>query len=89
MFTKLAKFRLVQSRYTAPRLGQAIMHCNDNLPGPGRPRARRRIASPALTCRWLVRNGRLECRWHADASGDAPIADVDEPARRAAARVFT
>ncbi|GAC1507236.1 MAG: carbohydrate porin [Bradyrhizobium sp.] len=50
------------------------MHGNDNLPAfrhlacPGR----RRIPARALACHWIVRNGRLECRWHTE--GDAPLA---------------
>ena len=77
MFTRLAKFRLVQSRRTAPGPGEAIMHSNDNLPGLRRPKGRRRIPTPALACHWIDRNGRLECRWQAD--GDAPVADAGEP----------
>ena len=95
MFKKLATSRLADFgiggfrnlRRTAPRqtgfLNQAP--ANDNLPGLRRPEGRRRIPSPALACHWLDRNGRLECRWQAEPSGDAPIADVGEHARRAAA----
>jgi hypothetical protein len=95
MFKKLAKSRLVNFsvggfrnlRRTAPRrtgfLNQAP--ANDNLPGLRRPEGRRRIPSPALACHWLDHNGRLECHWQAEPSGDAPIADVGEHARRATA----
>ena len=38
MFTRLAEFRLAQSRRTAPGLREALTHCNDNLPGLRRPR---------------------------------------------------
>jgi hypothetical protein len=31
-----------------------------------------------LACHWIERNGRLECRWQVEASGDAPIGDSDE-----------
>jgi hypothetical protein len=78
MFTKLAEFRLVQSRRPAPGLGQAITHSNDNLPGLRRPKGRRRIPTPALACHWIDRNGRLECRWQAEPDGDAPLGDFDE-----------
>jgi hypothetical protein len=77
MFTRLAKFRLVHSRRTAPGPGEAIMHSNDNLPGLRRPKGRRRIPTPALACHWIDRNGRLECRWLAEPDGDAPIGDFD------------
>jgi|ERR1700736_3236017 hypothetical protein len=77
MFTRLAKFRLVQSRRTAPGPGEAIMHSNDNLPGLRRPKGRHRIPTPALACHWIDRNGRLECRWQAEPDGDAPIGDFD------------
>jgi hypothetical protein len=77
MFTRLAKFRLVQSRRTAPGPREAIMHSNDNLPGLRRPKGRRRIPTPALACHWIDRNGRLECRWQAEPDGDAPIGDFD------------
>jgi hypothetical protein len=72
MFTRLAEFRLVQSRRTAPGPGEAVMHSNDNLPGLRRPKGRRRIPTPALACHWINRNGRLECRWQAESNGDAP-----------------
>jgi hypothetical protein len=87
MFKTLAKSRLlkfwpVQPRRIAPlprevRLSNAT-HCNDNLPGFRRPKGRRRIPSPALTCHWIDRNGRLECRWRAEPGGDAPFGDFDE-----------
>jgi hypothetical protein len=54
------------------------MPSNDNLPGLRRPKGRRRIPTPALACRWIDRNGRLECRWQAVPGGDAPIGDFDE-----------
>jgi hypothetical protein len=53
-------------------------HSNDNLPGLRRPKGQRRIPSPALACHWFNHNGRLECRWQAEPSGDAPIGDFDE-----------
>jgi hypothetical protein len=82
MFTRLAEFRLAQSRRIAP-VRQAVMHGNDNLPGFRRPAAvgKRRPPSPALACHWFVRNGTLQCRWQAD--GDAPIGDCDEHQPRA------
>jgi hypothetical protein len=78
MFAKLAKFRRAGLRHRMPVRGD-IMHCNDNLPGFRRPVAtgRRRSPTPALACHWLIRNGRLECRWQAAANGDAPIGDID------------
>jgi hypothetical protein len=96
MFKKLAKSGLMDfsvggfrkpwrvATHRAGLFNQAP--ANDNFPGRCRPTGRRRIAPPMLACHWLIRNGRLECRWQAD---DAPIADVDEPARRATPRVFT
>ncbi|SHI08746.1 hypothetical protein SAMN05443248_8067 [Bradyrhizobium erythrophlei] len=55
-------------------------HSNDNLPGLRRPKGQRRIPSPALACHWFNHNGRLECRWQVEPSGDAPIGDFDEHA---------
>jgi hypothetical protein len=83
MFARLAestfvKFRLAQSRRTAPGPGKAIMPSNDNLPGLRRPKGRRRIPTSALACHWIDRNGRLESRWQAVPGGDAPIGDFDE-----------
>ena len=78
MFTRLAEFRLVQSRRTAPGPREAIMHSNDNLPGLRRPKGQRRIPTPALVCHWFNRNGRLECRWQAEPDADAPLGDFDE-----------
>jgi hypothetical protein len=88
MFTRLAEFRLAQSRRLAPGPCQAIMHSpsNDNLPGFRRPAATatRRSPSPALACHWFVHDGRLQCRWLAD--GDVPLGDCDEHPRRATGR---
>jgi hypothetical protein len=53
-------------------------YSNDNLPGLRRPKGRRRIPSPALACHWFNHDGRLECRWQAEPSGDATIGDFDE-----------
>jgi hypothetical protein len=89
MFTRLAKFRLVQPLRIAPWPREAMsskdmfsrnMHSNDNLPGFRHPVAtgRRRSPSPALACHWFNRNGRLECRWLAEINDDAPLGDVDE-----------
>jgi hypothetical protein len=94
MFTRLAKFRLVQPSRIAPGPREAMsskdmfsrdvfsrdMHSNDNLPGFRRPVAtgRRRSPSPALACHWFDRNGRLECRWLAEINDDAPLGDIDE-----------
>src|SRR6202048_3187486 len=98
MFTRLAKFRLVQPWRIAPEPREAmfskdmfskVMHSNDNLPGFRRPAAtgKRRSPSPALACHWFDRNGRLECRWLAEINEYAPLGDVDEqeypPAGRA------
>jgi hypothetical protein len=78
MFTRLAKFRLVQPRRIAPGPREVITHSNDNLPGFRRPAAtgRRRSPTPALACHWFDRNGRLECRWQAETDG-APIGEAD------------
>ncbi len=55
-------------------------HSNDNLPGLRRPKGPRRIPSPALACHWINHDGRLECCWQAEPSGDAPIGDFDKHA---------
>jgi hypothetical protein len=103
MFKKLAKSRLVDFSVDGFRKpwraasrrarffnqAPAQTPANDNFSGLRRPMGRRRIASPALACHWLDRNGRLQCRWQAEASGDPPTADVDEPMRRTTGRVFT
>ena len=77
MFTRLAEFRLIQSRRTAPGAGEAVTHSNGNLPGLRRPKGRRRIPTPALACHWINRNGRLECRWQVESDSDAPVGDFD------------
>ncbi len=76
--SRLADFRLVQSRRTAPGLREALTHSNDNLGEFHRPATagKRRSPTPALACRWFDRNGRLECRWQIEAGDEAPIADV-------------
>src|SRR5258708_8549788 len=91
--SRLAKVRLVQSRRTASGKSEAFTHCNDNLPGLRRPAVvgKRRAPTPALACHWFYRNGRLECRWRAESTSDAPIRDFDEhgalgPASRPAVR---
>src|SRR6202022_850114 len=89
MFKRLAKsrldlkrggFRPLQPRRVALR-GAGLFNdppSNDNLPGFRRPKGQRRIPTPALVCHWFNRNGRLECRWQAEAGGDTPIGDFDE-----------
>jgi hypothetical protein len=83
MFKKLAKstlvdFRLVQSRSAAPGLREALTHSNDNLREFRRPATagKRRPPTPALTCRWFDRDGRLECRWQVETDDEVPIANV-------------
>jgi hypothetical protein len=76
MFKKLAKsrlvdFRLVPSRGTARGSREFSTPFNDNSPGSDA----RRSPKPALTCRWFTRNGRLECRWQAEARDEARIED--------------
>jgi hypothetical protein len=69
-----AKFWPVPPRHVAPAPyppGRPT-YCNDNLPGLRRSKGPRRMAAPALACHWFNRNGRLECRWQAQASGGAP-----------------
>jgi hypothetical protein len=74
MFKTLAKSGLLDFRFAGlrPRVAafSSHSHSNDNLPGLRRPKGRRRIPTPALACHWIVRDGRLECRWQAD--GDLP-----------------
>jgi len=69
MFKTLAKSWLAPSRRTAPGPRLAITHNNDNLPGFRRPAAGRRAPPPVLACRWLHREGRLECCWHVETRG--------------------
>src|ERR1700680_3273485 len=96
MFTRLAKFRLVQPWRTAPGPREAVfskdmfsasvfprdMHSNDNLPGFRRPAAagKRRSPSPALACHWIDRDGRLECCWHFETT---PRGGFDAPQQSA------
>ena len=91
MFTRLAKFRLVQPWRIAPGPRAAVfskdMFSNDNLPGFRHPKGRRRIPTPALACHWIDRNGRLECRWLAEPNDDAPLGDVVEHEHRTTGRV--
>jgi hypothetical protein len=93
MFTRLAKFRLVQPWRIAPGPRPAVfsrdMRSNDNLPGFRRPAAtgKRRSPSPALACHWFDRNGRLECRWLAEPNDDALLGDVVEHEHRTTGRV--
>jgi hypothetical protein len=86
MFKRLAisglvKFWPVQPQRTAARLRAdgpfTATYSNDNLPGFRRPKGLRRIPSPALACHWINRNGRLECRWQVEPSGDAPLGNFD------------
>jgi hypothetical protein len=87
MFKKLAKSRLVDFsvggfrnlRRAAPCRAEFLNQtpANDNLPGLRRPKGRRRIPTPALACHWIDHNGRLECRWQAETSRDAPVADAE------------
>jgi hypothetical protein len=92
MFTRLAKFRLVQPWRIAPGPREAMfsrdMHSNDNLLGFRRPGGERRIPSPVLACHWFDRNGRLECRWLAETNDDAPLGDVDEDEQPTAGREY-
>jgi hypothetical protein len=71
----LADFKFVLSRGTAPRPNEDFTHANDNLPGCRRtpPASVRR--SLRLTCRWVNRNGRLECHWQVEKRDDLPIAE--------------
>jgi hypothetical protein len=90
MFKRLAKSRLADFKLGGVRPLQprrvalrgtgfsSDTHSNDNLPGLRRPKGQRRIPSPALACHWFNCNGRLECQWQAEPSGDAPIGDFDE-----------
>jgi hypothetical protein len=90
MFKRLAKskladfkfggFRPLQPRRVALR-GAVFFNeplSNDNLPGFRRPKDQRRIPPPALACHWFNRDGRLECRWQVEPSGDAAFGDFDE-----------
>jgi hypothetical protein len=79
----LAKFGLVQPQRIAPGLNEVGLSnrpcSNDNLPKFRRPAVagRRRSPTAALACHWFDRNGRLECRWHAEPNGDTLIGDFD------------
>ena len=91
MFTRLTEFRSVLSRLIAPEPRQAFTHCNDNL-SLRRPVAaavgERRCWRPALVCRWLDRNGRLESRWQVETGDDALSAEVDDYEPPSAGRGF-
>jgi hypothetical protein len=87
MFVRLAKSGLARLRPArpqalAPRIGHAGVPAfsNDNLPGVCRPAVagKRQSRTPALTCHWFDRDGRLECRWQIGPGGDAPIGEADE-----------
>jgi len=96
MFTKLAKSRLaklwlVQPQHTVPGMHEVRLsnstYSNDNLPGLRRPKGQRRIPSPALTCHWIDRNGRLECCWHpVDTPGGGRDENPYSPSGRACGR---
>jgi|ERR1700730_8331397 hypothetical protein len=79
MFTKLAGFRPFESWRAASGLPSA-MHSNDNLPGFRRPAGQRRSPKSALACHWypIGDEGRLECRWQAEANDGAPMDDLDQ-----------
>jgi hypothetical protein len=84
MFTKLAGFGLFESRRVAssePRRlapgDRSAMHSNDNLPGFRRPAGQCRSPKPALACHWYLVEGRLECRWQAEADDEMPTDDLD------------
>jgi hypothetical protein len=78
MFKRLAKFRLLKPRRTAPGLRDA-MAANDNLLVSRRPGGQRRIPSPALVCQWsLTDDGRrLGCRWQPEAPTQTPLESPD------------
>jgi hypothetical protein len=92
MFKRLAKSRLADFKRGGfrPLLPRRVAlrgagffnatHSNDNLPGFRHPKGQRRIPTPALVCHWFNCNGRLECRWQAEAEpgGETPISDFDE-----------
>ena len=77
MFTKLAGFRTFESWRAASGLPSA-MHSNDNLPGFRRPAGQRPSPKSALACHWypIGDEGRLECRWQAEANDATPIDDL-------------
>ena|ERR1700680_2615932 len=88
MFAKLAKFRRAGLRHLVASPCDA-KHSNDHLPGFRRPAAmgKRRAPTPALACHWFNRDGRLECRWQVETSGDTPIGGIDHPEHRTTGRV--
>jgi hypothetical protein len=81
-----AKRWIVQPRRIASGIDQAAppayspAYSNDNLPGFRRPAGagHRRPPIPVLACHWITRDGRLECRWQAEQSSDAPVGEPDE-----------
>lgn len=92
MFTRLARFQHFELRRVAPlepRRGAPVvarraalgprlaMHPNDKLPGFRHPAGRRRPPKPVLACHWYLVEGRLECRWLAEVSDEAPTDDLD------------
>jgi len=77
MFEKLAKFRLVKSRRTAPHWLEAA-HSNDNTPGRRHPAGLRRSRQPVLACRWVsIDECRLECRWTVESVDETSVEKPD------------
>jgi hypothetical protein len=78
MFKRLAKFRLLKPRRTAPGLRDAVP-ANDNLLVSRRPGGRRPIPSPALVCHWSLTDGgtRLGCRWQPEAPAQTALEGPD------------
>jgi hypothetical protein len=81
MFEKIAKFRLLRTRRTAPDRSAAA---NDNRRGAVQPGRRR----PQLICRWSFDQG-PSCRWEvAGPQGGDPLLADEPPAGRIHTTVF-
>jgi hypothetical protein len=77
MFKKLAKFRLVEPRRTAPLWLEAA-HSNDNSPGRRHPAGLRRSRQPVLACHWVfTEESRLECRWKVESFDQMSVEQPD------------
>jgi len=77
MFKKLAKFRLVKPRRTAPHWLEAA-YSNDNTPGRRHPAGLRRSPQSVLACHWVfIDEGRLECRWKVESFDEMSVEQPD------------
>src|ERR1700688_4868080 len=75
MFKRLAEFRLLKPRRTAPHWLEAA-HSNDNTRGRRRPAGLRRSPRPVLVCHWVfIDESQLECRWRVESFDETSAED--------------